>query len=357
MFKLAVIGLGQALQVHYAKVLAMMDQIKITHLADPSVTKNDIGRLCGKAFEDKTKDAMFSPDGFSSWPPDTIALVLTPDHYPVIEQLAKIGCKRFIVEKPLVSRAEEVEKLAALVRTSALNIYAIDFYIPKLFGFQVACGHMKADDPRRSWVKETSLGGTADGGFALDGVEVTILESGSFCLPDLANRPWLENDPVIGGMLRDLGTHAFAPLIAAGVMSGDAKVELASLGKINDARDGIRRLEMSEVETYIHALLSEHGMPITATFGKIPFEKSGIWSLAIRGKEHQMFFVGLRTGQPSLFVTKEGQKRYDLIKPTYELVLEEALLYFEDKLPGFDGNMNALLGALRLTERIRESYR
>ena len=69
-----------------------------------------------------------------------------------------------------------------------------------------------------------------------------------------------------------------------------------------------------------------------------------------------MFFAGLRTGQPRILVTKEGQVRYDLTKPTYELVIEEALLYFDGKLPNFDGNMGALLGSLRLIERIRKSY-
>ena len=51
-----------------------------------------------------------------------------------------------------------------------------------------------------------------------------------------------------------------------------------------------------------------------------------------------------------------GQVRHDIIKPTYQLVIKEAMLYYEGKLPAFDGNLGALLNSLELLERVRRAY-
>ena len=107
---------------------------------------------------------------------------------------------------------------------------------------------------------------------------------------------------------------------------------------------------------YISALLSSsRGFPISTTFGKIPFDTEGIWTLVVRGTKG-MYYAGLRTGQPAILVTNQGETTTMAVREPYRFVLNEASLFFEEKLPGFDGNVYALTTSLKICERIKEKF-
>jgi len=352
---LIVVGAGAAFQEHYAGVLENIAGVKVIGIVDRA-DDAQLPAWCKDAW--RVAEISQIPNGVNR--DDTAVVILTPDHYPVIKELAEMGFKFMLVEKPLVSRDWEVKAVKGLRDEKNLRLYAIDFYIPKLFPLQVAFGVIGKNDPRRKYVQVTGWSDDAREALGkIEGIAVQVIEAGNFCLPDLAKRPWLEKDPEIGGMLRDLGTHALAPLVAAGLLDERAAIHDVMLSQLHRDRSTLvplRRSAGNYVELYASALLTaNHGIPVQVSFGKVPFN-GGIWALTIRG-ERGMFYAGLRTGQPAVLVPNKGEPVvFSLTQSTYQIVLEEALMYFNGELPGFDGNTNAFFTSMGILQRMRKHY-
>ncbi len=359
MKKLIIIGLGHAWNQFYSKVVAELKNQRLITLEgtiDPRFTE-----MSGQEFavvRGNWHAARFEEIPSGAIDPDTMVMILTPDHYFVIEELATMGFKQILCEKPLVSRPLEIERVKGLIDVYDLKLYAIDFYLPKTLGLQVMRGLVGPDDPRYGWMSisdpsadfEKMLGD-------IEGIGVQVIEAGDFCLPDVAGRPYLANDKQIGGMILDLVTHVCGPLYQAGLLQ-DWSVEATSLARMRSVMCGplVPVKNGDEVEMYVTALLHAGGIPIHLAFGKVPFERGGLWSLEIRGKKG-MYYAGLRTGQPSVLVSNNGRVvTFVLNMTTHEFVIREALLYFDGKLPGFDGNFGAFTASMEVGQSILRHY-
>lgn len=290
----------------------------------------------------------------------SIALVATPDHFPVIQELAGLGFREFIVEKPIVARDAEVEKLGALATQKKLKIYSIDHYYLKFLALEFTLGRLTGGDPRAKFLefrgdhKPEEISNILG---AVEGVTYTNIEAGDLGIPTLDTRPWIEHDPELGGMLRDLGTHAFGPLMRAGLLAPEADIADVGLAKFTKARDGFEPARSkNDIEMWVRALMVSNGITVNVAFGKAPFPGKER-SLAVRAA-NGVFFAGLARGQSSVLMTNDGRTtRISLKKAESDLVLEEAISFFTGKLPAhFDGNLNASLGALRLNQRLRAKY-
>lgn len=354
--QLVVVGAGVAYKQHYKKTIKKLceeDAIEFLGIVDPEVSPQSIGT-----------DLWLVPS-IADIPnvevENVAALVLTPDHFSVILELAQAGFKKIIVEKPLVSRDDEISKLQTLVERRGLLIYAIDFYIPKCFPLAIMTGIFDRHDFQADFVTIEGL----DNGLVhllgeIEGISVQVIESGDFCLPDLEKRPWLENDREIGGMLRDLGTHALSPLVAAGMINSRTEIHQVEFSKIGpDRRSLVPLTDEIEVEMYVSALLvtllAGKRIPVSLAFGKVPFN-GGIWSLEVRGSKG-MFFAGLRTGQSAVFVPTEGPTmRFSLNQSTYRIVLKEAFAFFDGALDRFDGNIWAFTVSMGILKKMRKKY-
>ena len=359
MRKMIAIGLGHAWKEFYADTLHKLEQdglVQLVGTVDPAVSDPDTGNFGAGPFH--VQDITEIPAAFQNR--DVIPLILTPDHYSTIEGLAKMGFADIVCEKPLVSRIPEIEKVKALVANHNLKLYAIDFYLPKALGFRVMRGIVQKDDPRYEWI--TISDPTADFNAMLgdiEGVGVQVIEAGSFCLPDIAGRPYLAEDREIGGMILDLITHTCGPLRQVGLLEKWEVLD-ASLARLSDIKTGhlVAIKDASrEVEMYITALLQANGIPIHLAFGKVPIQNGGLWSLEVRGKKG-MYFSGLRTGQPSILLGNDGKVvTFTLAMKTYEFVMREALLYFDGHLGGgFDGNFDAFVEAMAVGQSILRRY-
>ena len=353
MLDVIIVGTGHAFSKHY------MPEIVYGNVADSI-------RVIGFVETDQTRwpaepqfTTAWKVTDFSKIPIDfnrqhVAVMILTPDHYPVVEEYARAGFKRFIIEKPLVSRDEDADKLRSCISTYGLSVYAIDFYIHKLFPLLAVRGMLQVNDPRYRFIR-SSAGPVPDADLlgSIEGVAINIVEGGDFALADLAKRPWLANDPQIGGMLRDLGTHALAPLIVCNLIDHDAGILDVHLSCLTDDLKSMRRVKNGEIEMHVSALITGKGnVPISLAFGKVPLE-GGIWSIAVRGSKG-MFYSALRSGNASVFVDSKSSAALTLTKNPSALVLDEAALYFEDRLPGHDGYVSALLDSLSILSRIRE---
>lgn len=350
---LIIVGAGFAFREHYLEALVGMDSIRVAGIVDPKLDKALVDHpLLQNSWKcNLIKDI---PEKNIS---ELVAVVLTPDHWPTIAELANCGFKQILVEKPLVNRDEEIEKLNLLINEKEILLYAIDFYISKLFPLLIVSGKMTADDPRMRFVLiDNQRESYSELLGQIEGISMQVIEAGDFCLPDLTGRPWLEHDPEIGGMLRDLGTHIFAPLVSAGLLTDAAEVHHVSLQKLNTNRNSLVPVSSSkEPELYATALLTEHNIPIQVNLGKVPFG-GGIWSLVIRGK-NGMFFAGLRTGQPSVLISNKGERvLFFLNQKTYRVVLEEAFMYFDGQLPKFDGNLAPFFTSKKIENKLRYAY-
>ena len=348
------VGAGHAFEEHYAKPLssgALSFPLRILGVVDTEYWSERIAnqQLFANAWKVQTLERIPSRDIRD----DVVVMVLTPDHYPIIAFAANIGFRRFFVEKPLVSRDEEVARLEELISQNGLEVYAVEAFIPKTLPLRFARGQLAAD--LRHVFVSSSHDGKSDLVGTIEGAAVEILEGDDFCLPDLARRPWLEHDREIGGMLRDLGTHAFAPLLESGVIEANPTIHHVGLAKLADNRATLRVLVPGEVEMHVTALLSGVGdVPVNATFGKVPLH-GGLWSLAVRGSRG-MFYAGLRSGQPSVFVKNDGTvTTFSLSEHPTIVMLEEAKMFFDKKIAG-DGHVSALFESLRIASRLRAMY-
>lgn len=285
-----------------------------------------------------------------------VILVLTPDHFPVVRDIAAMGFKNIVVEKPLVSRDHEAPLILELASRYNLKLYSVDMYLPKAFSLAVILRKVNPADPRCSFFAIDATEETASLLGDVEGATVSVIEGGDFGLPSLDRRQWLEKDPEVGGMLRDLGTHAFAPLVNAGLLGKDAEVCDVSLAKFTADRFGIEPVtNRDDVEMYISAQLAFRDIPIHAAFGKIP-QKGGEWSLTVRGSKG-MFYTSLRSGQPGIIVGNNGKTKFlKLSVSPMEFVLEEICMFYSGLLPEFDGNVGAVSASLALNKKIRAMY-
>lgn len=353
MMQIVIVGAGEVVRKHWGPVLAKHSEVRVVGIIEPD---HDAALGAAAIFPsvewivNSIEDPKVRKNSR-----ETVALVLTPDHLPTIHQLVAAGFTSFMVEKPLVSRATDVPLLRQLVDQNDLHVFSVDQYIPKTLPLQVVLGVLASGDPRRKFIRGEDAWSEAMSSQlgVLEGVSVTILESGNFCLPDLRKRQWLR-DPEIGGMLRDLGTHAFAPLFAAGLRLEEMEVRQSNLASLAQDDETFIPLKTSgKAEMLISVLLRHRGIPIAATFGKVPGE-GGEWSLTARFANGQ-FFTGLRSGQSAVVVFNDGRTASLRLDPSpVEYLLQEASLFFGSALPGFDGNVGSVLDSLELIERIRQ---
>lgn len=296
-------------------------------------------------------------------PENYVGVITTPEHLEVIRSLTESGVRQFIVEKPLVNNSVEIAHLRKLLtQYRDLKVYPLDFYVQKAAPLLVLTGAIKPDYPRYSWVvmgdgspvpPEIS-GSLEDLTGNIEGVTTTVLEGGSFGLPDLSKRTWLEKDILRGGMLLDLGTHALTPLIAAGIipLSG-VDVITAERYVIGEDCNSYVKAPPGRPEMYSKAHLSvnsERGkFPVEVTVGKT-FEDGGIWHTYIRGSKGEIS-MGLRTGQRLTVIPKSGTTFEMALKVNdpYGLAFQEAEMYFRE-YPGFDGNLPAMLKSIEIID-------
>jgi len=292
-------------------------------------------------------------------PDETAVFVVTPDHYPTIVEFAEYGFTNFIVEKPLVNRDHEVTTLQELITKKNLRIYAVDHYYQKFLALEFVLGNIRTEDPRvdaldtkdnhRLEQLRRCLGG-------IEGVTYANLEAKELGIPYLNDHPWLEYDPEIGGVIRDLGPHAFAPLTRMGFLGPNPNLYDIQLLRLTEDRAHFTPVHSKhEVEMYVHTVLTYKGVTSNITFCKAPFEGKER-SLSVRAS-NGTFHAGLARGQSGVVMTNDGRTtRLSLRKSENELVIEEAKLFFEGKLPGFDGNLNAAITALKIGQGLRNSY-
>lgn len=288
---------------------------------------------------------------------EAIIFVVTPDHFPVIAESLANGYRNLVIEKPLVSRDEEVALLKVLIAETSPRIYAVDHYFQKFFALEFVLGRVALSDPRVAL-----LAAQGDHPFnaipgclgQIEGLSAVNIEAGDLGIPYLDGHPWLEHDPVIGGILRDLGPHALNPLTRLGLIGPEIEFYDVGLAKLTRNRAGLEP-DRVEIEMYVRVLLVSRDVTINLTFGKAPF-RGKERSLAVRG-ERGSFFAGLARGQHAVLMTNDGRTtRLQLTTSENQFVVEEARLFHEGLLPGFDGNLGATFTALEAGQKIREAY-
>ncbi len=351
------VGLGHVWKEFYAEVLEKLENENVAKLlgtVDPAVAHQG-ERLAHDMWHVRTVREI--PEGFRA--PDVAPMVLTPDHYGVIEELAEMGFKTIFCEKPLVSRLTEIEKVEALVARHNLKLYAADFYLPKVLGLQFAMGRLAPSDPRYPWltISNPSLDFRSMLG-EIEGVGVQVVEAGDFSLPDIAERPYLATSKEIGGMILDLVTHVCGPLYQSRLLDGWTVLD-ASLSRLSNITSGhIVKINnaASEVEMFVTALVEANGIPVHLAFGKVPIRNGGLWSIEVHGT-HGAYYSGLRSNQATVLAGNDGGVvTFTLNMTAYEFVVREALLYFEGLLPGFDGNYGAFSTSMKIGQAIVRKY-
>ena len=317
-----------------------------------------------------SRQAPFSLDNGSLTPEQKrnfVVFVGTPDHLHTIESFVSAGFRRFVVEKPMVNNGEEVRVLESLKeRYPDLMVYPMDFYVQKVAPLYVLTGALTPSDPRWEWVtdaygnpvSEDLAGSLTDWIGQLEGISVNILEGGSLGVPNVRERIWLLEDLERGGMWLDLGTHALAPLAAAGLFSASTtNIDDAGRLGLNAEMNDYVPVPDKQTEMQGDALLTSTmtGRPIhlAVRVGKT-FDAGGIWELTLRGDKGHIF-MGLRTGD-RLTVIPKDQEPFQLrlragVDP-YELAMQEAHWYFSG-VAGIDGNMQAMLDAIAIIDRIK----
>jgi len=291
---------------------------------------------------------------------DTVVFVITPDHYPVIVDLVELGFKNLVVEKPLVSHLHEIPLLQELIQKENLKIYTIDHYYAKALPLEYILGRMRDSDPRIASLSITGdhfpdkLPGCLG---KIEGVSSINIEAGNLGLEYILDgHLWVMEDPDIGGIIRDLGPHTLGPLVRCGLINPAASVLIANLFQFTEGNDGFTSVKSPRgIEMLVHALLVNEGITLDLQFGKAWFPGK-IRSLSIRA-EKGTFYAGLARGDSSVVMTSDKRTtRISLRATENQTVVEEAKLFFDDRLPGFDGNMTSAITALQLGEEIRETY-
>jgi len=292
------------------------------------------------------------------------ALILTPDKLEPIATLSKKGITKFIVEKPIASNTKEADLLELLVKEKGLKVEAIDHYLPKIVPLMMLLGKVKPDDPKWDWVEQPDnpsgvlqeLCGSLDKMIGpIEGVVVNIVEGGKFG-QDLLTRGYLRNDPVKGGMLLDLATHAFTPLLAAGIIDPqNLRINNAQRYIILENRCDLVKADIGRPEDHATVQMSiqlgSMTIPFLLEVGKT-FDDGGLWNIVLRGSRGTAH-VGLRTGDCTTVCPNEGKPILLKLKKEdpYVRVFENARRTFAGES---DGNLGASLQAIRIIDKIKE---
>lgn len=349
------VGAGEVFEKYWLPAIQKSNKVRLVGVVEPrksrlrSLTKTHPN--LGKAWSVASIGEIL--DGTSR---DTVVLVLTPDHFPVVKELAEKGFRNIVVEKPLVSRDRELPLILEMAEQYALKLYSVDMYLPKAFSLAVVLGSINRVDSRLNFFSVTATEEDPNLLGDVEGATVSVIEGGDFGVPSLDRRQWLEKDPEVGGMLRDLGTHAFAPLVSAGLLGIEAEVLNATLAKFSSDRTMLAPVtDTKDVEMYVSAQLAYRDIPIHVAFGKLP-QKGGEWSLTVRGSKG-MFYTSLRSGQSGIYVGNNGKTQFSSLSVSpMEFVLEEIRMFYGGLLPGFDGNIKAISASLALNKKIRDAY-
>ena len=257
-----VVGVGFAGTQHYLPILGKSEDFSVIGAVDPLGTARErASNLCPGIWTVPTVQEI--PD---TAPRDAAVFVVTPTHYPVIAGLVKAGFRNLVVEKPLVSRAREVAELQELVVANALRIYAIDHYYQKFLPLEFVLGRMPWGDPRVASLAITGghqpheLPGCLG---QVEGVTYTNIEAGDLGIPYLNDHPWVEQDPEIGGIIRDLGPHAFSPLVRNGLLGAlPDPFDIQLLRLSTDRTRYVPVMGEGEIEMYVHTLLVYNGVTV-----------------------------------------------------------------------------------------------
>ncbi len=357
MHDLIAVGAGEVFEKYWLPAIQKSKRARLVGIVEPRGL-----RLMSLAKMIPQAEEIFGVTSLERIPDDIskniIILVLTPDHFPAVKELAEMGFKNIVVEKPLVSRDHELPFILELSKKHGLKLYAVDMYLPKAFPLATFLGAISDADPRRKFLScsATDLSVVTRCFGEVEGVSVSVIEGGDFGLPSLDRRQWLEKDPEVGGMLRDLGTHAFAPLVASGLLGSTAEVCSATLAKFTPDRSGLTpATTKKDVEMYVSAQLAYGDIPFHVAFGKLP-QKGGEWSLSVRGSK-AMFFSGLRSGQQAVVLSDNGMGIFlRLTVSPMEFVLEEICMFYGGLLSTFDGNLGAIRASLEINQKIRDAY-
>lgn len=355
MLDAVVVGVGFAGHAHWMPALQKSQDLKLIGVVDPLLERR-------RAATDLALDIWAVPsvaEMADRAPRDAIIFVVTPDHLPVITELLELGYRALAVEKPIVSRDLDAPKLRDLIRHYRPRIYAVDHYYQKFLPLEYVLGLLPKNDPRVAAL-------VASGQHTLDelpgclgeieGVTYTNIEAGELGIPYLDTHPWLEHDAEIGGIIRDLGPHAFSPLWRNRLVSATAEILDVGLVRLSTDRKRYEPVrKQGEIEMYARVLLLHNEITVNVTFGKAPFPGKER-SLAVRASQGT-FFAGLARGQSSVVLTNDGRTtRISLSKAENSLTVEEAELFYTGQLPSFDGNLEAAIGALEIGQQIRAVY-
>lgn len=360
-----VVGLGAVYQEYLAKPLSLLTDPRTHILIDREGGRFQEIKSSGRIISD-INHPPFASNTFSDLP--VVAVIATPEHLKPLETLSELGVRKFVIEKPLVSNQDEIGIFRKIVRfNTGLKVYALEMCITKVLPLYLLTGRISPDDPRWTWVKnqygrvpseklynslESQIG-------EIEGIDGIVLEGGDFGIPDLVLRPWLESDKKTGGMLLDLGTHIFSPLITAGLIASpdSVQVDIAREYILSEDRKTFIEAAAGQPEMYVDALLGiryeGRNIPLSIKLAKT-FHQGGIWKLLIRGSKGDIS-IGLRTGQPLTIEPNRGNSIQLRLAETdgYSLSLAEADLYFQG-LPGFDGNQRALLDSIQIIDKIKK---
>jgi predicted dehydrogenase len=354
--KVLLMGAGFAGTTHWIPGVKRSELFELVGIVDPDL---DAREKASKASPGVPVFRDIAEAGYFAKEEDVVVFIATPDHFPAILSATMDKFRKFIVEKPFVARINEIAMLRKLIQKTPLTVYSIDHYYQKFLPLEFVLGKLDLNDPRATYIKikgdhefleiPGSLG-------EIEGFSYTNIEGEELGIPYLDNHPWTEYDLELGGMIHDLGPHAIAPPLRAGLISVDSRIHEVSLAKFNSARDSFEPIKSrKDIDMLVHAIMTTDGLAANFTFGKVPFRKER--SFAVRGRKGT-FFAGLARGQDSILMTSDGKTtHFSLKEQENDLVLREAKDFFEKKLPEeFDGNVKTSLEAIQLEERIRGFY-
>lgn len=298
---------------------------------------------------------------------NTVAIVATPSHLPVIKELILSGVRKLIVEKPVVNNGNELTELEQILNDRPdIKLYPLDYYQQKSIPLDILTGKIKPSDSRFNLVvdednnpiSENLAGSLHDHIGKITGIEIELVEGSELGVPDLDRRPWLENDPVAGGMLLDLGTHAFAPLFYSGLIRPENLVVVSAERKIlGSDRESLIPRTGDKPEIFAEAILTakdkDGDIKINFRVGKIP-EEGRSSNIIIHGEKGDII-MGLKRKDFLRINPKVGQNlQIKLAEGTdlYGLALDDADQYFKGKIDP-DDYYQAMRNSILLIDKIK----
>lgn len=283
---------------------------------------------------------------------ETIGIIATPNHLPAIKELVACGVRNLIIEKPMVNNSAELSELDQIIEANPdLKVYPLDYYQQKAIPLGVLTGKIIPGDPRYELVADSQI--RIDQIGQISEIFIQLIEGGELGVPNLGRRPWLMDDPLTGGMLLDLGTHAFTPLFSLGLINPD-ELELISARRsvLSADRKSLVPRQDNQPEIFAEAELRAGEIPVHLKVGKIP-EEARFSSILITG-ENGHVLVGLKRDDHT--TVRRGYHR-DLLKlragtDLYGEALKEAARFFRDEI-SIEDNMRAMRESILLIDRIK----